>query len=530
MWTDLVLWLSDPSGLSPHGYCLLWNPALIWTYAVSDVGIGIAYFTIPLALAVFIHRRRDLAFRPIFWLFAAFILLCGTTHWLDVLTLWVPAYGLEALVKALTGIVSLVTSIVLWWQMPEALALPSPSQLREAHNALHESQNRLHQAQKMQAVGQLTGGIAHDFNNMLQVIRGGLNLMERRIVQGRIEDVARYAASTQQALERAATLTGRLLAFSRMQTLQLRAVKPNLLVRNMEELIRRTLGPAVKLELRLRDDVWKVRSDPNQLETVLLNLTINARDAMPEGGTLVIETIDRHVLAGDLAGPDEGEAGDYVEIAVMDTGTGMTSEVLARIFEPFFTTKPDGQGTGLGLSQVHGFIRQSGGFVRVASQPGNGTAVRLFLPRNAQTSGELPEVDAIASGTIASTAQPMGTTIAVVEDEPGIRAQIVDVLSDMGCNVLEAGDGPAGVRLATSSEPIHLLITDVGLPGLNGREVADAARAARPRLPVLFITGYAGSALAGPGGNPDMEILYKPFTVDRLVAKVTAMLKETLTH
>ena len=248
--STMLGWLFDPSGLTPHGFCLLWEPGLIWTYALSDTVIGLAYFSIPVALIIVARRRSDLIFRPLIWLFAAFILLCGTTHWLDLLTLWFPAYGLEGVVKVATAAVSSVHGFALWQLLPQALALPSPAQFRQTNEALRESQAQLAQAQKMEAVGQLTGGVAHDFNNMLHAITSGLTLLERRISEGRIGEAGRYFAAIRQAAESAARLTNRLLVFSRLQRLQATVVDPNELVGGMKELIERTIGPSVRLELQ----------------------------------------------------------------------------------------------------------------------------------------------------------------------------------------------------------------------------------------------------------------------------------------
>jgi signal transduction histidine kinase/ActR/RegA family two-component response regulator len=523
--SNLVGWLFDPSGLTPHGFCLLWEPGLIWTYALSDAVIGLAYFSIPAALIVVARRRSDLVFRPLLWLFAAFILLCGTTHWLDLLTLWVPAYGLGGVVKAATAGVSLFTAVALWQLLPQALTLPSPAQFREANEALRESQARLAQSQKMEAVGQLTGGIAHDFNNMLHAITSGLTLLERRISEGRVGETGRYLAAIRQAAESAARLTNRLLVFSRLQRLQATVVDPNELVRGMKELIERTIGPSVRLELRLGDEVHKVLIDANQLESAILNLAINARDAMPEGGSLSIATAERALGPGELSDQEGTPPGDFVEIAVTDSGEGMPADVLPRAFEPFFTTKPTGAGTGLGLSQVYGFVRQSGGVVRLESEPGRGTTVRLYLPRNKQIErpANAPKAQ-IAAGD--QSAPRGGKTVLVVEDVEIIRAQIVEVLRDMGCDVLEAKDGPDGLRILQSNVSIDLLLTDVGLPGINGRQLADRGRELRPGVRVLLVTGYASKALGEAPLAAGIEVMAKPFAIDDLALRVGAMLRD----
>ncbi len=373
--------------------------------------------------------------------------------------------------------------------------------------------DQLRQSQKMEAVGQLTGGIAHDFNNLLTGIIGSLELMRTRVGQGRIGDLDRYFTAAMTSANRAASLTHRLLAFSRRQTLDPKPVDVAGLVASIEELIRRTVGPAIEVVTTPPAGLWKAICDANQLENALLNLAINARDAMPDGGRLTISTVNTR---------QDATPGQYVAVSVADTGVGMAPETMARVFEPFFTTKPLGQGTGLGLSMVYGFTEQSNGYTRIQSEPGQGTTVRLFLPRF------LGVGDAEDGGLdlLAETVAEAGRSVLVVDDEPVVRMLIGDVLRDLGYRVIEAGDGAEGLRALHSGQPIDLLVSDVGLPGgLNGRQLADAARVHRPQLKVLFITGYAEGALLGNGLlQPDMQVIVKPFAMNILAAKIRAMM------
>ena len=380
-------------------------------------------------------------------------------------------------------------------------------------------EEELRQSQKMEAVGQLTGGLAHDFNNLLTGITGGLELLETRIAQGRAAEAGRYIAAAQGAAKRAAALTHRLLAFSRRQTLEPKPVDANRLVGGLQELLGRTVGPAIRLAVSASPDIWPTLVDANQLENALLNLCINARDAMPHGGRLTIETAncvldERGGRIRDLA------AGSYVSLCVTDTGSGMPPEVIARAFDPFFTTKPLGQGTGLGLSMVYGFVRQSGGQVRIHSQPGEGTTVCLYLPRHAAPAADEPDTpdSALPAGS--------GETVLVVDDEPTVRMLVADVLGELGYATIEAADGAGGLELLRSGRRIDLLVTDVGLPGgMNGRQVADAGRALRPGLRVLFITGYAETAALGEGQlGAGMQVLTKPFAMEELARRIRDLL------
>lgn len=391
-----------------------------------------------------------------------------------------------------------------------------------AQAELERTQEALRQSQKMEAVGQLTGGLAHDFNNLLAGISGSLEMMKSRIAQGRIGDLDRYMTGAQEATKRAAALTHRLLAFSRRQTLEPKATDVDRLAAGMEDMIRRTVGPAIAVEFHGLADLWSTLIDPNQLENALLNLCINARDAMPDGGRIAVETGNRTVDARSASDRDM-PPGDYVTLSVSDDGVGMPPEVVARVFEPFFTTKPIGVGTGLGLSMIYGFAKQSGGQVRIHSEVGKGTTVTLFLPRHA--TAEALGVD-VGPGTEDRQAK-VGETVLVIDDEPLVRMLVVDVLEDLGYRALEAGDGPQGLMLLRSDARIDLLITDVGLPkGMNGRQVADAAREHRPGLKVLFVTGYAETAVLSHGHlDPGMQVITKPFQMEVLAKRIQEMIR-----
>ncbi|KPB50483.1 Sensory box sensor histidine kinase/response regulator [Pseudomonas coronafaciens pv. oryzae] len=386
---------------------------------------------------------------------------------------------------------------------------------------LMQAEEKLRQSQKMEAVGQLTGGLAHDFNNLLAGISGALELMSTRIEQGRWSDVDKYIVTAQGAAKRAAALTHRLLAFSRRQTLDPQPTDVNRLMKGMTDLIQRTVGPSILVETIGTPGLWPTLVDASQLENALLNLCINARDAMPDGGRITIDASNRWVEDGATQVHDLPE-GQYLSLCVTDTGTGMTPEVMAKAFDPFFTTKPIGQGTGLGLSMIYGFANQSGGQVRIQSEVGKGTSIFIYLPRydgaavRDESDALIPPVEFTQSGE----------TILIVDDEPTVRMLLTDSLGDLGYTLIEAADSLAGLKLLRSDVHIDLLITDVGLPGgMNGRQMADAGREVRPQLKTLFITGYAENAAIGDEQlGPGMRVLTKPFAIDALTSRVQELM------
>jgi len=387
---------------------------------------------------------------------------------------------------------------------------------------LIRAEEALRQSQKMEAVGQLTGGLAHDFNNLLAGISGSLELMQTRMQQGRLNDVERYIAAAQGAAKRAAALTHRLLAFSRRQTLDPKPTNVNRLIDGMQDMIQRTVGPSITVEAVGAGGLWPVLVDPSQLENSLLNLCINSRDAMPDGGRITIETANRW-LDERAAKKQDLPEGQYLSLCVTDTGTGMPPEVIARVFEPFYTTKPIGEGTGLGLSMIYGFAKQSGGQVRIYSEVGKGTTVFIYLPRHyGQIEDEGPSTE---SRLLPRSEQ--GETVLVVDDEPTVRMLITDILEELGFTAIEAGDSAAGLKILQSDVRIDLLVTDVGLPGgMNGRQMADAGRVSRPDLKVLFITGYAENAAVGNGQlAPGMAVLTKPFPMETMAARIRSMIE-----
>jgi signal transduction histidine kinase/CheY-like chemotaxis protein len=426
---------------------------------------------------------------------------------------WAARVVFAAIASAAALLVALAVFVT--WRMHQ--------RVRESEESLRASEAQLRQAQKMEAVGQLTGGIAHDFNNLLATISGSFEVLEKRASLGNLAGTERFITAGRRATRQAAALIERLLMFSRRQKLDPRPIDANRIIAGLEDMIRRSVGPEVEVEVVGAGGLWATRVDPSQFESALLNLCINGRDAMsPGGGRLTIETANRW-LDERGARVRDLTPGQYISVCVTDTGTGMTPEIMKRAFDPFFTTKPIGAGTGLGLSMVYGFVRQSGGQVRIYSEVGKGTTMCLYLPRflgdPEAALAELPEPVDRGSGEV----------VLVIDDEPSIRMLISEVLQENGYAGIEAEDGPSGLRALDSDPRIELLITDLGLPGgMNGRQVAEAARAKRPQLKILFVTGFAENAVLGEGPLPEgTAVVTKPFVMASLGKKVRELLDRT---
>ncbi|MGA7808629.1 CHASE3 domain-containing protein [Bradyrhizobium sp.] len=391
--------------------------------------------------------------------------------------------------------------------------------LEEQMRQREQIESQLRQAQKMEAIGQLTGGIAHDFNNMLGVVSGSLELMERKLQKGETS-IARFMDAALQATRRAALLTDRLLAFSRQQPLAPQPVNANALISSMSDLMRSTLGEHIQIETVTAAGLWPASADYHQLENAILNIAINARDAMPDGGRLTIETGNAYLDDAYARGHAEVDPGQYVMVALTDTGTGMPADVAARVFDPFFTTKPTGKGTGLGLSQVYGFIKQSRGHVKIYSEVGEGTTVKIYLPRAAE----------MGAPAAPSTSPPQelsgcGEVVLVVEDDPLMRKFTTEAVSELGYGVIEAENAAAALAVLEQRRDVDLLFTDVVMPDVNGKKLADTALRKYPELKVLYTTGYTANAVVH-GGILDagVNLLGKPFTMEQLARKLRSVL------
>jgi signal transduction histidine kinase len=514
------------STLTPHGACLEWKPELIWLNAVSDAMVAIAFFTTAFVLGFYVwRRRREVMFRGVFWSLAIFAAACGVTRLLSILTLWVPAYDIEGLAKGFLALISMALTAAMLLMRPRLLVLPTRIQLKQAYAALEEevrqrrkaeamvkrfqeieaTESQVRQAQKMEAIGQLTGGVAHDFNNILTVITGTIEILGEAVKDR--PHLAQITNMMGAAAARGADLTQHLLAFARRQPLQPRSVDVNALVIDAARLLRPTLGEQIEIESMLAHDSAPALIDPSQLSTAILNLALNARDAMPDGGKLTLETKNVVLDENYAAMNSEVNPGKYVLIAVSDSGMGIPAGLLDKVFEPFFTTKDIGRGSGLGLSMVYGFVKQSNGHIRIYSEEGHGTTVKLYLPQAAGVADALPGEAGI------SEIERGDESILIVEDDALVREYVVAQISRLGYDTLAASNGAEALAIINGPERIDLLFTDVIMPGsINGRQLAIEAQKRRPELKVLFTSGYTENAIVHHGRlDAGVLLLPKPY-------------------
>jgi signal transduction histidine kinase/CheY-like chemotaxis protein len=526
------------STLTPLGASLEWTPALIWLNAVSDALVAVAFFSIAFLLGYYVwRRRREVMFPAVFWALAIFAAGTGVIHVESIATLWVPAYGIEDLTKIVLALISVAVTAIMLLARPRLMVLPTRIQLQQAYVALEEETRQRHkaeamvrrfqeieaneakvrQAQRMEAIGQLTGGVAHDFNNILTVITGTIEILGDAVKDRphlvEITDLISSAAA------RGADLTKHLLAFSRRQPLQPRSTAINALVVDAASLLRPTLGENIEIESMLAHDLAPALIDPSQLSTAILNLALNARDAMPGGGKLTLET-GNVVLDEEYARSNsEVRPGNYVMIAVSDTGMGIPGSLLDKVFEPFFT-KDAGRGSGLGLSMVYGFVKQSDGHVKIYSEEGHGTSVKLYLPQAAGA----PEAPAETS---LSGSEGGDEHILLVEDDALVRQYVVTQISRFGYHTLAAGNAAEALAIVDRGERIDLLFTDVMLPGgMNGRQLATEAGKRLPGLKVLYTTGYTENALIHHGRlDAGVLLLPKPYLSSDLARMIRTALE-----
>ncbi len=519
------------STLIPQGACLLWRPELIWLNAISDAMVAVAFFATAFVLGSYVwRRRRDVMFRGVFWSLAIFAAACGATRLLSILTLWMPAYDIEGVAKGFLALISVALTGAMLLMSPRLMVLPTRIQLQQAYAALDEevrrrrtaeamvqrfremeaTESQVRQAQKMEAIGQLTGGVAHDFNNLLTVITGTIEILEEAVKDR--PHLAQITNMIGAAAARGADLTQHLLAFARRQPLRPRSTDVNALVIDAARLLRPTLGEQIEIESMLAHDSVPALIDPSQLSTAILNLALNARDAMPNGGKLTLET-KNVVLDENYADMNsEVSPGNYVMIAVSDTGEGIPSSLLDKVIEPFFTTKGVGKGSGLGLSMVYGFVKQSNGHIKIYSEEGQGTAVKLYLPQARSAADLLPAKASILE------LERGDETILIVEDDALVREYVVTQIGRLGYDTLAASNAAEALAIIDGAEHIDLLFTDVIMPGgMNGRQLATEALKRRPQLKVLYTSGYTENAIVHHGRlDAGVLLLPKPYVGSEL--------------